>query len=190
MHSNLYIATNGAPATEPITVAEAMEFCRVDEPLDNTMLERLIKSAREWAEAATGRAFVTQIWELKLPYFPRCAIELPKPPLIEVTSIKYLDDAAVEQTWAAPNYLVTGIGAVERRGSIEPVYGVSYPSTHPVPDAVRIVFKAGYGAAAVVPQGIKDALGMYVAELYQNRERPDFSAATAAIWPWVMVRFD
>jgi len=190
MRSNLYVATNGAPASEPITLAEAAEVCRVDEPLDSLMLERFIRSAREWAEAATGRAFITQSWELKLPCFPWCAIELPRPPLIEVTSIKYLDTAGVEQTWTNTNYIVTGVAEAGGRGCIEPAYGISYPSTYPVPDAVRIVFKAGYGAAGAVPQGIKDALGRYIAEAYQNRERPDFSAATAAIWPWVAVRFD
>jgi uncharacterized phiE125 gp8 family phage protein len=188
MSSNLYVATT--PATEPLTVAEAREFCRVDAPEENALLERLIVSARQWGEAATDRAFITQSWELKLSSFPGCAIELPRPPLISVTSIKYLDTAAVEQTWAGANYIVTGAGDADRRGRIEPAYGISYPSSHPVPDAVRIVFVAGYGAAGAVPQGIKDALLQYVAEAFQNRERPDFSAADRAIWPWVAVRFD
>ena len=76
------------------------------------------------------------------------------------------------------------------RGRIEPAYGISYPSTLDVPDAVRILFVAGFGAPVAVPQGIKVALAKHVAATFLNRESPDFSGAEREIWPWVSVRFD
>lgn len=189
MRSNLYVSA--APGEEPVSLLEARTAARVSVEEEDTLLGQLIVSARQWGEAITGRAFVTQSWELKLPRFPDCAIELPKPPLVSVTSVKYLDTAGVEQTWApTTGYIVTGAAAEMTRGSIEPAYGVCYPSTQAVPDAVRIIYVAGYGAAAAVPQGIKRALLYHIAEAYQNRERPDFSLAEDAIWPWVSVRFD
>ena len=189
MRSNLYLSAG--PAEEPISIIEARAAARISVDEEDTLLGQLIVSARQWGEAITGRVFITQTWQLKLPCFPNCAIELPKPPLVSVTSVKYLDTAGVEQTWAVTTgYVVYGAAAEMSRGYIEPAYGVSYPSTQSVPDAVRIIFVAGYGAAAAVPQGIKRALLLHVAEAYQNRERPDFSLAEDAIWPWVSVRFD
>jgi uncharacterized phiE125 gp8 family phage protein len=190
MCSNLYSVT---PATvEPVSIEEAKMHCRVDsEDEDLFVRDTLIPSARQWAETLTGRAFVTQTWELRLSWFPEYAIELPKPPLVSVTSVKYLDLAGVEQTWAASNYIVTAPnGETPARGRITPAYSVIYPPTLLVPDAVRVVFVAGYGAPAAVPQGIKKALLVHIAEAYQNREQPDFSFAGESIWPWVETRFD
>jgi uncharacterized phiE125 gp8 family phage protein len=190
VYANLYAVT---PASEePVSVADAKAQCRVDsEDEDLYLRDNLIVAARQWAETLTGRAFVQQTWELKLPAFPECEIELPKPPLISVTSVKYLDTAGVEQTWAPTNYIVTApTGETAQRGRITPAYGVIFPSTHPVPDAVRIVFVAGYGAVSAVPRGIKNAILFHVAQAYQNREQPDFALAANAIWPWVETRFD
>lgn len=189
MESNLYFVPPAA--AEPVTLAQAKAQCRVDSSDEDSFLQdSLIVGARQWAEAYTGRAFVAQAWDLRLPGFPGCEIELPKPPLISVTSIKYLDTSGTEQTWATNQYTVTGIANPEGRGYISPVYGVIFPATLPVPDAVRIVFVAGYGAASAVPQGIKNAILYHVAEAYQNRERPDFSQAERTIWPWDTTRFD
>lgn len=190
MHSNLYAVT--PPTEESVDIIEAKLACRVDSSDEDSFIEGLIRSARQWAESLTGRVFITQTWELKLPCFPGCEIELPKPPLVApVTSVKYLDPAGVLQTWATSEYIVTApTGEFAGRARIEPAYGISYPATLPVPDAVRIVFVAGYGARAAVPQGIRNGHLYHVAESYMNRERPDYSAAEAAIWPWCEVRFD
>jgi uncharacterized phiE125 gp8 family phage protein len=52
-----------------------------------------------------------------------------------------------------------------------PVYGVSYPSTQAIPDAVQIAFQAGYGAThASVPGAIRAALLLLVAEMFERRE--------------------
>lgn len=187
--ANLYLIT--PPATEPVTLDEAKAECRVDSAAEDTYISgTLIVAARQWAEKFCGRAVISQAWEMRLPCFPECAIDLPFPPLLSVTSVKYLDTTGVEQTWAADQYLVTGVGADRTRGQIEPAYGVVYPSTLLVSDAVRIAFVAGYSTATLVPAGIKKAILSHVAEAYQNRERPDFSAAERLIWPWYEPRFD
>lgn len=189
MRSNLYLSA--APVGEPITIDEVKAQARISHVEEDDYLIGLIRAASEWGEAITGRAFITQTWLLKLSRFPDCAIELPKPPLVSVTSVKYLDLAGVEQTWGSANYIVTGAAAETTRGRIQPAYSIGYyPSTLAVPDAVRILYVAGYGATAAIPQGIKTALAKHVAAAFQNRENPDFSGAEREIWPWVSVRFD
>jgi len=83
-----------APASEPITLTEAKAHLRVETDFteDDTIIGTFISAARESCEARTGRQLVTATYALRLGGFP-CgdSIELPKPPLVSVTSITYVD---------------------------------------------------------------------------------------------------
>lgn len=119
------------------------------------VLNLLIASTRRTAEQLTGRALVTQTWDLFLDAFP-CSgkpIIVPKPTLQSVTSITYTDTAGDAQVLATDQYAVD---IKSEPGRIMPAYGVTWPSTRDVMNAVTVRFVAGYGAAAAVPQGIKD----------------------------------
>jgi uncharacterized phiE125 gp8 family phage protein len=80
-----------APAEEPVTLVEAKAQCKVDHSADDALLAIFIQSAREAAEHITGRAFITQTWELVLDAFPAAEIQLSKPKIQSITSVKYLD---------------------------------------------------------------------------------------------------
>ena len=75
-----------APASEPLALADAKAHCRVDHTDDDALITALIVAAREQAEHETGRALVTQTWELVHDAFPE-AFVLRKPPVASVTSI-------------------------------------------------------------------------------------------------------
>lgn len=170
-HSVLSLIT--APVTEPITVGEAKAQARVDGTDDDVLITAQIAAARPWAEEFTNRAFVTQTWKWNLDRFPPndAPIELPKAPLQSVTSVKYIDGDGIEQTWAATEYTVQAFsGPTAMPGRLWPKFGKTYPTPRDEPGAVRIEFIAGYGAASLVPEGIKAALKILVAELYERRE--------------------
>ena len=79
---------NTPPAAEPVTLAEAKAWLRVDTgDDDDALITSLISAARARAEWHTGRAFVTQGWTLWLDCWPSgaCA-EIPLPPLQGVQS--------------------------------------------------------------------------------------------------------
>ncbi len=81
-----------APASEPLSVAEAKEQCRVTDGEDDSTIERLIVAAREFAEAFTHRTFIQTSLELRLESFPSSGpIYLPAPPYISMTSVEYQD---------------------------------------------------------------------------------------------------
>lgn len=134
-------------------------------------LTALVKVARRRAEADTGRALITQTWDLTLDGFPvssDCPIQLPLPPCQSVTSISYYDTAGTLQTWSSSYYQVA-IGQDEAR--IRPIYGQVYPSTYARMQAVTVRFVAGYGAAAsAVPDEIRHALKLMIGHWHQNRE--------------------
>lgn len=160
------------PALEPVSLEEAKAHLRVDGDDEDVLIANLITAAREWAEAYTDRAFITQTWDATFDDgFPAC-VELYHPPLIGVTSVTYVDGFGVSQTLAADQYRVDApAGPKPFPGRVSRAYGVSWPSTQPVNDAVSIRYQAGYGGAAEdVPAAIRSALLLLIGELYKTRE--------------------
>jgi uncharacterized phiE125 gp8 family phage protein len=157
-----------APAVEPLTLAEAKAHCKVDVTDDDALLTALIVAARQLAEHLTGRALVTQQWELTLDEFPVAAIAVPLPPLQSVQSLKYRDSAGTLVTLDAAAYAVYTSALL---GLIVPASGTSWPDTWDMPESVTVAFTAGYGLAVAVPQAIKQWLLLAVGGWYAHREQ-------------------
>ena len=98
---------------------------------------------------------------------PGHAILLPKCPVQAVVAIRYLDMGAVVQTMPAATYTVDTACEPAR---ITPVFGQIWPICLPQIGAVSVIFDAGYGTAAEVPQGIKSWIKLRVGSLYAHRE--------------------
>lgn len=157
-----------APAAEPVSLAEAKAQCRIDGSDEDALIALMISAARRAAEIRSGRALVTQTWELALDAFPASAIELPMPPVQSIVSIKYLDAAGVEQTIDAADYALDTYGS--QRHWVLPAQNVSWPDTLDAANAVKIRFTAGYGAAADVPQDIKMWILLALGTMVKHRE--------------------
>lgn len=158
-----------APATEPLSLADAKLHLRVVSDDDDDLITALIQGAREYVETFLRRQLVTATWAMTLDEFPDSDgdITLPLPPLASVTSIAYVDGDGDDQTLDSANYTVhTNC----EPGKITLAYGESWPSTRDQPDAVTVAFVAGYGAAAAVPAGIVAAIKLVLGDLYENRE--------------------
>jgi uncharacterized phiE125 gp8 family phage protein len=156
-----------APATEPVTLAEAKAQCRVDASDEDALITALIAAARQEAEHALGRALITQTWERVIDAFPEAEIELGMPPVASIVSVSYVDTAGNTQSLSAAAYLLDGD---REPGWLLPAAGYTWPSTLDTANAVRVRFTAGYGNAAAVPQAIKTWLLMRIATLYKFRE--------------------
>jgi uncharacterized phiE125 gp8 family phage protein len=175
----LFVATIADNSTTTYTDNIADATLGAECPATNTTadpeLNALIKASRVQAEMFTRRAFVTQTWSLLLDGFPSFSTELirlPLPPLQSISSVNYVDVNGVTPTlWAASNYIVDAPeGDYAQRGRITLAYGEVWPVTRDIANAVTIEFIAGYGAAAAVPQGIKQAMLLMIGHWYANRE--------------------
>ena len=77
------------PAVEPVTLADAKAYLRVDNDDDDAVISALIAGARAHVEAQTRRALITQTWRLVRDAWPgdgRIAV-LPSP-LQQVTAAR------------------------------------------------------------------------------------------------------
>lgn len=183
-----------APATEPITTAEAKTHLRIDTSDDDTYIGTLITIARAKAEIYTKRAFITQTWKMYLDVpgngaieewwsgvrqgslsalgSVRC-IEIPLAPLVSVTHIKFYDDTDTATTYNSGNYQVSAYSGDNcANGRITLRTGATWPSVVGGlrnADAMEIQFVAGYGSASSVPSVIKQAILAEIASLYENR---------------------
>ena len=154
-------------ATEyPLLLEEVKESLRVTTDDENAYIQALIAAATGYAQQATARQLVSATWTMGLDYFSE-TIYVPRPPLRSVTSIQYLDSAGDSQTLSSSLYRVD---TASLPGRIEPAYGQSWPSTRETIAAVTVVFVAGYGAAASVPNEIKLAIRLLVGHWYEHRE--------------------
>lgn len=180
-----------APATEPISTATAKTHLRVDVADDDTLIDGLIEAARRTCEDYTGRALITQTWQLFLDDWPGATIDdwwdgtrqgpsnwltdvvkavaLPKPPLQSVTHIKTYDDNDVATTFSSGDYFVdtaTEPGRIALRTS------AAWPVPTRTANGIEIQFDAGYGnAGSNVPQDLLRGMLLLIGHLYENREQ-------------------
>lgn len=164
---------------EPITTAEAKTHLRVDHANDDTYIDALITAATDYTEEITGRSLVTKSFKQFMDCFPSSdstAIQVDMPPLSSVTSIKYYDQADVEQTWTNTEYVVDTDQAY--KSIIYPAITYSWPSPRVFPKAVTIEYVAGYAddsaspfASTAIPKPIIQAMLILIAHWYENREQ-------------------
>ena len=158
------------PTAEPLTLTEVKDSLKDTPVEEDALVSVLITAARRAAEAHTHRVFVTQTWDYFADLFPASSstfLELPRPPLVSVTSIKYTDTDGVQQTWDSSKYVVD---THAERGRILPAWSEIWPSTRQVMNAVEIRFVAGFGVPDDVPEDIRTAILQTINHLYDHRQ--------------------
>lgn len=152
-----------APATYPITTAEAKIQCRVDTSDEDAYFDVLIAAATDYVEKYLGRSVATQTWRLTLDEFSD-AMRLPNGPVQSVSSVKYDDADGVEQTLSSDVYTadLTSDPQWVVRNSDQ-----SWPTTSAAVNSVRIEYVAGYSS---VPASIVQAIKLLISNWYMQRE--------------------
>lgn len=163
-----------APNTElPVTLDQArMHLRNEDLRYDDDYLKSLIRAAGMAVEKQYGMALLTQTIEQYHQGFP-CGPDAPLllriAPLLNVTSISYIDSAGDTQTWDSSEY---ASGHYDQTAFIIPKIGYSWPAaSNHLPNSVTVTYTAGFGAkASSVPDNIRSALLLIIGALYENRE--------------------
>ena len=175
------------PSVEPVTVAEAKAHLRVDTSNDDAYIGTLITAAREWCEQYLDRTLIHTQWAMRLDRFPPDSlqpIDLPRPPVVAsgtatAVSVTFTSEVGSTATLTTAQYRVQRF---ETPGRVTTVYGGTWPASREDNDAVVIQWWAGYGASGTsVPAAIKNAILMYVHELYEKRGNAEPPAAVRAL---------
>lgn len=174
------------PASEPLTLEEAKKHLNVDFDDDDALIMMFLKAARQNAEIYTGRALISQVWDLFLNEFPSdgSPIKLLPAPVIEVQGVFY--GSSPEAEMDAAGYLLDKSSAPARLGLVS---GGSWPAVTAYTNAVRIRFRSGFvddelsPEVGEVPYDIKAAILLNLGTLYANRESV-VTGTIASKLPW------
>lgn len=146
-----------APTTEPVSLEELKNHCRVDGNDMDSQLTLLLRAARQWTESVTGRAFSTQTFDLVIDETPATRqILIPRSPVQSITSATYIDSAGATQTWASTNYTLNTHGFPSR---LELAYGATWPALITAWNAMTIRFVTGSSAlVGGTPEPVRQAI--------------------------------
>lgn len=155
------------PTIELITPNDVANQIMI-EPSDE-MVSFYISSAQSIIEHQVG-PLLSQVWVQYESEWPSGNIlELKKPRVSSITSIKYKDEDGVESTFSSSNYSLNSLDSynpcvVLKRTSYWPT-----DSLYEV-NPIAITFTCGYASPQMVPIDIKICALMLVGYLYENRE--------------------
>jgi uncharacterized phiE125 gp8 family phage protein len=149
------------PAEEPLTLAEAKAFARIETTEDDVLVQALILSARLHVEAMTRRFLVTQSWRFELARMPAAGrIVIPAAPAQSIMAARFRDRAGAA-TALDPSAWQADLSAIPPAVELAAA----------LPSGMRLEFDLvlGYGAAAAVPEPLRHALKLLVASWYEER---------------------
>lgn len=160
----------GAPAIEPISLAETKSWLREDASDEDQLIQALIVSARIILEAYTRRFFVTQRWRLICDAWPKSVeigsrLVIPFAPFQSIDAIRIYDANGVADAIGAQSYHAP---ASNDEGRV--IFAVAPPNPGRGVDAIEVDFTVGYGELAnQTPEPLRRAIMTLVAHWREKR---------------------
>ncbi|MDB5654289.1 MAG: hypothetical protein JWQ94_1902 [Tardiphaga sp.] len=153
------------PSAEPVSLAEAKAFLRVEHDDDDAVITALIAAARGHIEALTRRALLTQVWRFVRDGWPADGrMALRSGPLRAVIAARVFDAAGIAHVIDVQRFVVDAAAD----GIASPGWALPVPGRGIA--GIELDVELGYGPQpADVPEPLRLALRMLVAHWYDNR---------------------
>lgn len=171
-----------APTVACVSLDDAKAHLRVDHEEDNAQIGAFIAAAVQHLDGyggILGRALMQQDWRQYLPFWPASrSVDLVLAPVISIEAVTARGADGSTTTIDPASYrLVGGAGASPR---LLFNLDAALPALPCAPDAVSIVFRAGYGAEAkFLPSTLKSTILLMVGDLYRFRDSVQIGQAGA-----------
>ena len=152
------------PLSEPVSLTELKDHLRVDDTGEDTLLQSLIVTARQYLEQRTSLALIDQTWRLCLDHWPNGnCVMLHKTPVQTIDEIEQFDVDGMPQTISSSSMLLDGKSKPAR------LYVGAQSAPGQDINGIEITFTAGFGSASDVPDTLKRAILIHAAHMYEFR---------------------
>jgi uncharacterized phiE125 gp8 family phage protein len=153
------------PAGEPLSLAEARQFLRVEHDDDDAVITALIAAARAHVEALTRRALLTQTWRIVLDAWLAHGRIAPRiGPLQTLLAARVFDASGVAHALEVESFVVDAAANV----IAAPCWALPAPGRSVAGIELDVI--CGFGAlASDVPADLIHALKILLAHWYDNR---------------------
>ena len=153
------------PSVEPLSLAEAKSWLRVDTADEDQLIQSLITSARLAVEAATNRLLISQQWRLLLDAWPSgLVVPLPLAPVRQIVRIRMIDAAGLGADAPASQYRLDG-----NLDRARLVLSAPLPNPGLGVSGISIDLTVGYGDALAVPESFRLAMCELIALWFAHR---------------------
>jgi uncharacterized phiE125 gp8 family phage protein len=155
------------PAVEPLTLAEAKMFLRIEHDDDDDVIGALIAAARTHIEQKTRRALIAQSWRLVRDAWPADGrLAVTPVPLQQVAAARVHNEDGSTTAIDPQAFVVDGAAAP----AILAFASWSLPAPGRSVAGIEIDIDVGYGAEpADVPEPLRQAVRLLLAHWYENR---------------------
>lgn len=170
----------------PVSLTKAKDHLRLSDQSDDGLVRGLIIAGTAMVEELTQRSLINRTYRLYVDYvhetdyalwegtrvgpdisYRRNYIELTKPPLVSVTSIKSYDDGDAATVFSSDSYYVDTANTPPRVVLRD---GQSWPTGIRAANGLEIEYIAGYGSNDTdVPEPLRIAILQIITFLYENR---------------------
>lgn len=153
------------PAGEPVSLAQAKAFLRIDDDAEDALIETLIGAARLHVEGATGMALLVQSWRVVLDGWPDSRlVRLPVTPLFAVTGITATGDDGASHEIGLEQFRTEADRLIVPRS----VAGMPFLQER---QGIEIDYVAGFGEEPEdVPADLRQAVLGLVAHWHEHRD--------------------
>ena len=160
------------PAQEPVALADARAFLKLDDTAEDALLQALITAARLHVEAVTARAMLHQSWRLVRDAWPATrTLALPVTPVSALSAVTVFDADDEPQALDHDAFLLQAGQLLLPRDiavAARPQLGI------------EIDYVAGYGSdPAQVPADLKHACLVLLAYWFEHRDAVSVAGAPA-----------
>lgn len=147
-----------APTAEPLTLAQAKTFLRIEHAADDEPVTRAIAAARVAAEQHLRLALLPQTWDFSIANTTNMKLCLPIGPAQSITSITLVTEAGASSTMAEANYRLSVDG-----------FSVLFHS-QPSIEKLTVRYVAGMASAlADIPAMIIQGMLHHIVVILENR---------------------
>lgn len=158
------LIVNG-PAIEPVALADAKQWLKLETGDDDDMVGALITAARLMVEAQRRRMLITQTWRLVYDCWRNGRlIKIPLAPFQSLTAIRVYDSSGTAQTVSTSLYHLDAAPEAARI-----IFGAPPPNPGRPHAGIEIDIVVGYGATPQsVPEPLRQAIRVLVTDWYEN----------------------